>query len=421
MKTFNLPALALLSALSSSAFAGEPTALSWQNCMALAKASNPTLLAAQHSLESAKSKYYVSLNTFFPSLNLSHSVSRSGSGSGRSPDAWSAGESLNWSLLNFSNIKDLKSKQTALRQAEEVLRQAEVNLRKNLRIAFADLLYNQEKIGLMESIAELRIKNSKMVSLQYDSGRESKGNMMRAQALAAQAVSDISKARLTLSSAQRSLLALMGQDALRVVTASGTLSVPGRGPDPDVETVAQNAPDVKVSAYTVQLYEIQFESAKVSGYPTLTASQSLNWTGAQEFPNQRSWGVGLSLSLPIFSGGPTSYWNSKNSAMQLYLKAKEDYRQTLLNTRYTAQNAWSNLLSSIYDCDVDQQLLAASDQRHNESTIKYLAGSMIFENWETVEQEFVNAEKSYLDALRSAAAAEANWLALAGTTLGDRP
>ena len=393
--------------------------LSWNDCVSLAKNSNPALLGAQHTLESAKSKYYISLNSFFPSFNLSHSFSRSGSGSSRNADSWSAGESLNWSLLDFGNIKDLKSKKTALRQAEEQLRQTEVNLRKTLHIAFSDLLYNQEKIRLMKSISELRIKNSKMISLQYDSGSESKGNTMRATALAAQAEADISKAYLSLSTAQRNLLSLLGQDAMSVVTGTGTLSVPARLQAPDIEAVAQNAPDVKVAAYTLALVELQFETARVNAYPTLTASQSLNWTGQQEFPNQRSWGVGLSLNLPIFSDGPTSYWNTKASARQLYLKAKEDYRQTLLSARYSSQQAWSGLLSAIYDCETDRQMLAASEQRHKEATIKYLAGRMIFENWETVEQEFVNADKGYLDALRSAAAAEAAWNALLGKMLGD--
>lgn len=423
-----IPSLLLLGAVlqfsaAACSFADEPgpQPLTWQDCVGLASASNPSLLAAKHDMESARALYYVSLNNFFPSLNLRHSFSRSGDNSGLDPDSWSAGANMSISLLDFGNIKDLKSKKTSLKKAEEVLRQTGVNLRKTLSTAFAELLYAQRKIGLMESIAELRVKNAKMVALQYEGGRESKGNMMRATALADQAKADIEKARLSLRTSQRKLLAAIGQDSLSVAVASGTLSVPERQPEPDIEAVAQNSPDVKVAGYALELSRISLESAQTDAYPTLTATQSLSWTGRQEFPGDRSWGVGLALNLPIFSGGPTSYWQSKSSANQLYLSAKESYRNTLLSTRHSAQNAWTALLSALYDCSLDLEMLSASQQRHSESTIKYLAGRMIFENWETIEQELVNAEKAYLDTLRDTALAQAAWDALKGKTLGEKP
>ncbi|MCX5783722.1 MAG: TolC family protein [Elusimicrobia bacterium] len=390
--------------------------MTWEDCVVTAKANNPSLKAYGEALNSARHKYYMARNKFYPSVDASNSVSRSDSGAG-AKNSWNAGVTAQETLFNAKYTADLKVQLAAVEQAQAQYRQAGADLRKDLYSAFVGLVYAQEKVKLLGDIAALRQKSAKTVGLQYENGMESKGNKMRSDALLLQAKSELDKSARDLTSAQWQLSEAMGMENLRNIEAKGELALPSQSAGADVEAAAQNSPEAELSRTFIKSAEHQLKGAGAEIFPTLSATQSLGWLGEDEFPQKRNWSVGLRLSLPIFSGGLTYAANSRKSAQSSLEKVRQDYRRTMLLLKTSAQDALNALLSAIDDIKVKEMLLKAARQRHSEASVQYVAARLSFESWGIIEQELVNAEKDWLGALYSANIAKAAWDRISGTGL----
>src|SRR3989338_2104474 len=84
-------------------------------------------------------------------------------------------------------------------------RRAPPPLPSNLPRAFTELLFSQTSIEVSRTILERRQRNAQLVALRYDSGRESRGNMLRSRAQALQAQTDLAAALRDLRTSQKSL------------------------------------------------------------------------------------------------------------------------------------------------------------------------------------------------------------------------
>ena len=100
------------------------------------------------------------------------------------------------------------------------------SLRSSLYSSFVGLVVAQEKVRAQAKILAVREQNAKLIRLKYDSGMESRGNMMYASALADLARSDARKAERALDIARRALLNGMGAAGYRPVTARAELAAP---------------------------------------------------------------------------------------------------------------------------------------------------------------------------------------------------
>jgi len=392
--------------------------LTWQDCQDTALANNPSLASYRAALKAAEYSYYASENSLYPSLTASHALSMSGANAAPS-DNWSLGLSASETLFNMATYASVASAQKSVETANASLHQSAADTRNTLRSAFLNLLYAQENIGLTERIYKIRQQNADTVSLQYDSGNESKGDMMNSKALAVSAQSDIAAAKRSLSTAQRALAAAMGMDDFTALVVTGTLSVPAGSGSVDVDKAAENAPAVLVAHKSVETQEIAVKSANSTLYPTLSATQGLNWNRDYEFPGPRTWSAGVALSWAIFGSGPTYYKNSLASAKSTLEKVRQSYRNTLLSEKQSVQSALASLDTAIDSVDTSALTLAAARQRDAEGQIQYLAGSLTYQNLEDVEQSLVSAEQSYLSALLTVNTARAQVDDLLGIPLGE--
>lgn len=418
----NLLIMLLALCLPSGAVAAEKTlVLSWVDCQQAALKNNPSLVGYRQSLEASRYNYYASRNQDlpFPGISASHSYSRSATGSAQYTDGFSAGLSASESLFSVSSYLDLKTKLKSIEQADLSLRKSLADTRKALLTAFIGLVYAQEKVGVMEAILEIRTKNAETIALQYESGRESYGNRLQTDAQLEQSKTDLMQARLDLITAQRSLASAAGLDEFVTLVASGTLSVPESMTAIDVDETASSMLSVLSARKNVELSELSLKQAGSSAFPSLSASQSLGWNGVTEPPKTRNWQLGLSLSWPILSNGPTYLKNAKAAARSGLLKVQSDLRSALFDAKYNLQSAVASLEVGMATVRTSKMLLEAARQRHEESEIKYLAGTLIYQNWQDIEQTLVSAEQSYLNSLKTVNTARAQLDNLLNVPLGD--
>ncbi|NLO90737.1 MAG: TolC family protein [Elusimicrobia bacterium] len=313
----------------------------------------------------------------------------------------------------------MKSKLKSIEQADLSLRGSLADTRKALLTAFIGLLYAQEKVGVMQSILDIRAKNAETIALQYESGRESYGNRLQTDAQLEQSKTDLMQAKLDLLTAQRSLASAIGLDEFVTLVASGTLTVPDAMPGMNIDAAAPSMLSVLSARKSVEQSELSVKQAGASAYPSLTASQSLGWNGVTELPKNRNWQLGLSLSWPIFSNGPTYLANAKASAHSQLLKAEAALRSALFDAKYNLQSAAASLEVGMATVRTSKLLLDAARQRHEEGEIKYLAGTLIYQNWQDIEQSLVSAEQSYLNSLKTVNTSRAQLDNLLNVPLGD--
>ena len=401
-----------------SAGAADGPVLTWEDSVAEASRANPALASSRLSVDASRASYYSSFNGFLPSLTLSNSVSESNSS--RKP-SYSASASAGLTLFSAGEAASIRSASAALNSAEASLRAASANLRSSLRQTFSGLLFAQVALDTARRIIVIRRHDADLVTLRYEAGRESKGNMLRAKAQALQAEAAVASAERDLRTARRDMARQLGREGFEAFVASGAFSSapPPARPD-DFRELLPLRTDVAIAEAAVRSSKASFDSARSVFWPTLSASYTRSRSGPTEFPNRTSgWSAGASLSYSLFGGGPAAaYLNTKASRLG-YERTQSDLaaaRQTALSD---LENAWSNYADASDQVLVSDALLAAARQRNDEADIRYGSGLMSFEIWEGIVSERVSAERQALSARRSAMDAETSWHRALGRALGE--
>ncbi len=394
--------------------------LTWQDSVAIASQKNPDLLAADRGLESRRAGYKESFNTLFPQLDLSNSYTRT-QGDSSDSNRWSGSARVSLDLFTMSGYAGISSARASFEQSAASYRLASANVLLNLRRAFADLLFAQEQVRVAQIILNIRKNNASLVSLRYDSGRESKGNKLRSQAELMDAESGANQAQRDRRAAEQEFNRQLGEETFETTIATGTLvtqTLPSDAGNP--ADFVENHPTVARSRAELKSADAFLSSARSVLFPSVSASYSRSVEGPDYFPDEDyGWSAGATLSLPIFGGGPTSAYYSVAAAKRAREQADENLRSTRYNVRSTLESSYAGFATSVEQVEVQRAFLNAARQRNQEADIRYSNGLMSYEDWERIVTERVNFERSVIQAQRNAVFAEADWDNARGKGLGD--
>jgi outer membrane protein len=393
------------------------TPLTWDECRRLALDHNPDIIAARDALAARKEAVHKSVNGVLPSLSLSASYRdvQGGAGDGR----WGASARADLSIFDLSRYAAISSARANARSADGSLRLASADVRLSLQQAFADVLLSQEQRLVTQRILELRQTNTALVRLRYNSGRESKGNAMRADAELLQAKASVTAAERDRVSAAQELNRQLGRDQWDVLTATftwPTLAAPGL---PEIDSAVLNHPSVRIAQANVDSAKADVRSAQSDVFPTLSADYTRGATGPSFFPDQETWSAGASLSYPIFAGGPTAAFNAINESKFNRSRADEQLRSTENSVRSTLYSTWASLADAVDNVSVQNAFVEAARQRNGEADARYTNGLMTYEDWELIVTDRVNFEQSVVRAQRDLFVSQAQWNHAQGRGLED--
>lgn len=380
-----------------------PAELSFEECARQALLNNPGLRAKKASLDQSKYLYSAAYNDHLPKINLSNSVSRSG-GDGQTPsNRWRMGVSASEPIFNLKTVSSIKNSKLNYEKALNDYRAESAGLRQSLHSAFLNLLLAQEKTQTYKKVMALREQNSKLIHLKYESGMESKGNMMYAAALYEISKADASKAERALNAARRELLRTIGAPDDTNVRAKGEIKLPQYTLDRSAAAeLAGKSPQVLALEKSRQIYKERMLTARYDALPTISASQSMDWSGPSEFPQSRSWALGLTLSLPLFSNGPTYFYTNTKAAAAALKSAEESLKELKHSITNDILSNYDDFLNALETAAANSAVLAANEQRYSESQIKYMAGKLSFLDLEDVEQRLVDSRLNQFEYIRNA-------------------
>jgi outer membrane protein TolC len=329
------------------------------------------------------------------------------------------------------SLYDGGSTRSAVRIAEADLevnlaeaRQTEADILYALRIAFADLLYAQTQIGLLEQIRNRRADNVEMVELRYEGGQEHQGSLALNRASLSAAETDLEQALRFRATARLVLARALGR-----ADTPGELLVSGAHDDvlpPPAGELGQAA--AATPAYLRRVAAsaratAALDSARSGHRPDLLAYGSAARYGEEPALEDDNFTVGVRLSWDLWSGGRVGAEVQQAAARKM--AADADRADTLLaqraeleQVRLDYQRAWDAVA-------VEEQFLAAQDTRATIGRAQYGSGLLSFDNWDIMENDVISRQKSLLEARRQVWRAEAAWWRAIGRGLdipsGEQP
>ncbi|MFA5320027.1 MAG: TolC family protein [Candidatus Omnitrophota bacterium] len=394
------------------ASAADAEELTWEACVKEASVNHPDLISARESVKQYEAGEKISFSGMLPQVDSSLAA-----GTSKSQDTYSYG--LTGTQLLFDGLKTPEKFKAALentKAAKYRFNYTSANVRLALRTAFLNLLKTQEALKISEEIYQIRRSNLELITLRYESGIEHRGAFLTVQANLAQAELEIAQNKRALEVARRSLLKEIGAGSFREIVVSGDLDSLNFGTEnPDFEKLAKSHPSLRRLASLSNSAAFNVKAAQADFFPQLSANAGANKSGSRWPPQTEQWNAGVSLSLPVFEGGLRSAEVSQAKAV--WNQARADERSGRDSIVLALQEAWAAFRDAGETVGVQKKFLEAVEERSKIAESQYSLGLIDYDNWTIIEDNLVQAKKTFLDVRANALLKEAAWVAAKGETL----
>lgn len=260
----------------------------------------------------------------------------------------------------------------------------------------------------MIDILKRRKENYRNVKLQYEVGRENRGSLLLSQYYVEQAEYDLSSTEHQEEVALEDLRRVLGLPLEESITLTETIErAPLKKEKPDFAELALRHPDVIIaqSQELSALYDLRITGAQF--LPSLDFSGSYSYGGSKFFPDQDSWRLGLTLSIPIFDGLRT--FSSYRSQMSTRDARSFSGRNSVLKTASEIKKAYYEYIESLQKEKIDEGFSQAAALRAEVARNKYKNGFLFFEEWDQIESDLISRQKEKLSSERNRIIKQAAW------------
>jgi outer membrane protein TolC len=419
-KSMAIAAILFFATVARGAESTSPETISWEECVKQAEMNNPDVISSRETILQQEATTGVSRAPMLPQVTATASGQKNyttTSGSSKSTNSFAYGIEAKQLLFDgfksWFDLQSAKSKESASHFSYLI---TSATVRLNLRTAFVNLLKAQELVPIAKEIEVRRKHIMDLVKLHYDSGTDHIGSYDSAKADYASAQADTASAERNLVNAQKTLATLMGLGEDHLLTATGKLELPSKYETrPDMTTLAANNPASKKAALAKEAAEYDAKSAMLDFSPKIYGIAGAEKSDDKFPPSSTNYYIGVSVSAPLFSGGSTYYTMKKADSASRQSDADE---RSVRDTAYrTLDASWNALRDSIENVNVQNQYLSAATERSKIGEVQYMSGSLSFDNWTILENNFVSAKKNYLEACAAVLRAEATWIQSIGGAL----
>ncbi|MFH1458188.1 MAG: TolC family protein [Candidatus Omnitrophota bacterium] len=400
--------------------------LSWQDCVREAAKNHPDLISAQENIKQEKASKAITASGLYPQIDSSIDASTqetevtsstTGATTSTTTDSYSYGVTGTQLVFDgFKTINDVNAAKENIKSAQQNYRFTSSEVRLNLRTAFINLLKAQELIHVAEEIVKIRRDNLVLITLRYESGLEHRGALLTAEANGAEANFELAQANRDVGLAQRQLTKEMGRKEFKPMLVKGDFTVRDTAKEkPDFEVLVKNSPSLLQVVAKKNAASFDIKSAYADFAPKLSGKAGADRASAHWPPQNDSWNLGLSLTMPVFEGGLRLAQVAQ--AQAAYNQAAANERSARDSVVVSLEQTWVTLQDSIETVQVQRKTLDATEERAKIAEAQYSTGFINFDNWIIIENDLVSAKKAYLATQANALFAEANWVQAKGETL----
>ncbi len=288
-------------------------------------------------------------------------------------------------LFNWTQFANLRAQRDVSKAADFTLESANDNLIVRTATAYFNVLVAIESLGAAQTNEAAAKKQFDYADKRLEVGLAPITDVHEARAQYDQARADGILARNALEDAYQALTELTGQPVrnLRALPEDFRPELPADRGNVDTlvaEAIAQN-PALKAQELLVSAAESGVSAARGGHYPTLSLGgswgKSAAWGdsigGSSNGPDATTNSIGLTLNVPIFSGGATqSYVRQALARRDIEQDTYEQQKRALdRNTR----NAWQTVVAGISEVEARRLALVSAQSAYDASQVGLEVGT----------------------------------------------
>lgn len=252
-----------------------------------------------------------------------------------------------------------------------------LSLQAQLAVNYFSLRALDTEIALLQQTIGLRNEFYQLVQSMYDQGQVSQLDLSRAESELASTRAELIGLQRRRGELENSIAVLLGQPPSNFSLAAATLQIPV----PQVaaglpSSLLERRPDVAAAERQMAAASARIGVAKSAFFPAISLTGSAGFASNQIDSlfnwDNRSWGLGPAISLPIFDAGRNSA--RLEQAKAAYEEAIANYRQQLLVAFAEVENGLSGLRLLDQQGQALQQAVTAAVRAGELSVQRYRAG-----------------------------------------------
>lgn len=391
--------------------------LTWTASVQEAATNNADLRVARANFAAADYNATAAYSGFYPQVSAGvgySDVTGSAPSSGASTVPTGSGTTYNASVAvsqnlfaGFQDTARVEQGSASRAVADANLLTAKAKLSRDLKAAFAGLRYAQDSVTLAGGIVRRQEENVRLVELRFESGHENKGSFLLTRATLAQARLDALQAEQAVITARAQFAQALGRTEAGEIEASGDVPVAEPAGAPDFERLAMQTPDYYLVTAQERSAAAGVTLARAGFYPSLNLSGSVARIGGDWFPEGDRRTVGVNVTVPLFSGGK-DYYGTRSAAASL--DAASTSKQTVERQLLVSlKQAYATYVQSVEQLKVNEAFLDAAQTRADIARIQYNNGLISFSDWNLIENDLIQRQKSLVVSQRDRIVAEAAW------------
>lgn len=365
-------------AIAQTVHAQDTLKLDLKKALEIAFTESPTIKVADKEIKKKQFSRKESIAALFPQLNFTTDYNRTlkkqvmymdmdmddmgdalppGMDASTMDDGFEVGRSNNWStgfyasmpLVNATLWKSLSISATDVELAMEQARSSKIAMQSEVKKSYYGVLLANDSYRVFRQSYDNALENYEDIKRKFEQGVVAEFDMIRADVRVKNTEPNVLQAENSMILAQRRLKALMGIDLETPISCEGELSdykarLYGDYLSTDT-TLSENSDLRQLDLQTKQLHST-LQLRKFDYIPTLSLTGMYQWNAMSndfKFKNYR-WNpysvIGLSLNIPIFSGGNKFYKirETKMSLEQLELQREDKERHLQLSVRQYMDN-----------------------------------------------------------------------------------
>lgn len=393
--------------------------LSWQQCVEMASKNNNSLRSA---IASERLSYYQSnaaASGFLPQATAALSSNRGTGGNATNPSlttvqtsitqAYSSSISVTQNLFSgFSDVGkfDQAKANNMVSKANIMVVKAQVSY--DLKSSYENFAYAKETVSLLNEITNRRQDNLRIIELRFKGGMENKGSLLLARAYLEQAKYDHLQALNLIESSRVQLCKAIGLNQCDFQDIGDSIPLSDAVPvEDDFKSIIERTPQHLQAIAQERAAKAGITIAESAFMPNVNVTATKGQRGPGFLPHNDYWSFGMNLSFPFFTGGKDYY--STRGAYSTSTAAKENRESVDQQVLVSLKQNHNAYIEAIAKLKVDTSFREAAKLRADIARNKYNNGLLIFDDWDVVETDLINRQKSYLQSKLNRVIAEAAW------------
>lgn len=373
---------------------------------------SPTIASAQASLRVAQENLRAQTASLFPTVDAGFNAKRQkiDTGSFGNPNGgvtiynlYNASVDVSYGLDIWGGTRRGVEASRAAAEAQGYQLEATYQtLIANLITAAVQEAQQRALILGQELIVADQERQLKVTERQYEAGAIGRAELLSAQSNLASERAKLPALRLALTQAQNQLAVYLGKLPSEQAASPFDLSdlkLPQDIPLALPSELVRQRPDIR--AAEAQLHEaaanVGVATANLLPQISLTASLGTQSSTLDKLFNGNIWGIGGSLTQPLFHGGELTA--KRRAAIARYDKAKADYRQTVLTAFQNVADTLRALETDAEKLQADYAAAQAAEGSLRLTETQYKLGAASYLSLLSAQQAYTRARTGYITSL----------------------